>query len=47
MGRGATNKKWMKYRENQLALPIILPVHQEAAYGMAKLALMGFNKTQN
>ena len=44
MGGGTQNTRWMHYRQNQLAFPVILPAHQEAAYGVAKLARLGYKK---
>jgi len=45
MGGGIKNKKWMAHRQNQLAIPVILPAFQEAAYGAAKLAMLGYRNT--
>jgi D-ribulokinase len=42
MGGGTKNTRWMQYRQHQLAFPVILPANQDAAYGTAKLAILGY-----
>lgn len=42
-GGGAQNETWQRLRSRHLIIPVTSAVHTEAAYGSAKLALMGLN----
>jgi sugar (pentulose or hexulose) kinase len=39
VGGGASNKAWARIRQRMLGVPLLVPRHQEAAYGAALLAL--------
>ncbi|MCG7919867.1 MAG: FGGY-family carbohydrate kinase, partial [Candidatus Thiodiazotropha taylori] len=39
IGGGAVNEPWRQMREQQLEVPVIRAVQQQAAYGVALLAL--------
>ena len=43
-GGGAKNSVWSKMRERYLQVPVVTPVHMEAAYGAALLAMRGLGK---
>lgn len=42
VGGGAANPAWTQIRSRQLGVPLLMPRHQEAAYGTALLARYGF-----
>ncbi len=43
-GGGAKNPVWSKMRKRYLQVPVVTPVHMEAAYGAALLAMRGLGK---
>ncbi len=44
VGGGARNAAWLEIRKGILGLPLLKPVHSEAAYGAALLARRGFER---
>ena len=44
VGGGAKNDKWTKIRQSLLNVPMLDPIHTEAAYGVALLAKNSFDK---
>jgi D-ribulokinase len=41
-GGGASNLAWQEIRQHRLGVPVFYAVHNEAAYGSARLALIGY-----